>query len=55
MSCGCGKNKKRAQQTFEHVSADGSVIKTYDSEVDAMMAAASQSGTRVRPAQTVTA
>lgn len=55
MGCGCGKNKKKPNQQYQHIGTDGNVIPTpdgaqaYSSEMDARMAAASQPGTRVRP------
>lgn len=48
--CGCGKAKTGGVAKFQHVGTDGRVIKTYSSETDARMAAASKPGTRVRPA-----
>lgn len=55
MGCSCGRNKKKPNQTYQHLSVDGEIIPTpegalsYTSEMDARMAASSQPGTRVRP------
>jgi hypothetical protein len=50
MACNCGANRLGGTKKYNHVDANGKVLKTYSSEMDARMAASRTPGTRVKVA-----